>query len=54
MDWEKTIHTVAEVSRKAFTLALALVLIMTSVSGVYVASLVLWWAVKKAQEVLGA
>mgnify|MGYP001594212952 CR=1 FL=1 len=54
MDWQKTIGTVGEVARKTFTLALALVLIMTSVSGVYIAALAIWWIVKKAQEALGA
>lgn len=54
MDWDKTINTVGEVGRKTFTLALAMVLIMASVSGVYVIAMALWWVVKKSQEALGA
>jgi hypothetical protein len=54
MDWDKTINTVGEVSRKAFTLALAAVLILIAVTGTYIAGLAAWWLVRRIQEALGA
>ena len=53
MDWDKVIQTVGDMARKTFALAMAVVLIMGSVAGVYIAAIALWWVVKKAQQALG-
>jgi hypothetical protein len=54
MDWDKTIHTVGEVARKTFTLAIATVLILAAVSGTYISGLMLWWLIHRAQQALGS
>lgn len=53
MDWDKTINTVAEVGRKTFTLALALVLISVAVCGTYIIGLGLWWLIRCVQKAVG-
>jgi|GEM_PF-2421730 len=54
MDWDKTIDTVADVGRKTFTLALALVLVLAAVSGTYIIALTLWWLVQATRKALGS
>jgi hypothetical protein len=54
MDWDKTINTVAEVSRKTFTLFLAAVLILAAASGTYISGLALWWLVRFVRQALGS
>jgi hypothetical protein len=54
MDWDKTIDTVGEVCRKAFTLALSAVLVFVAVGGTYIAGLTVWWLVEQAQKALGS
>jgi hypothetical protein len=54
MDWDKTIHSVSEVARRTFVLAIAIVLVMGSFGFVYVAGLALYWLVRHAQTALGS
>ncbi len=54
MDWDKTIHSVSEIARRTFVLAVSIVLVMVSFGFVYVAGLALLWLVKHAQAGLGS
>jgi hypothetical protein len=54
VDWDKTINTVAEAGRKTFTLALATVLVLVAVSGIYITGLALWWLVRYVRQALGS
>ncbi len=53
MDWDKVIEKVADVARRAFTLAFSLVLIIVAVAGTYIIGLAVWWVVRFAQAALG-
>jgi hypothetical protein len=53
MDWDKTINTVSEVGRKTFTLALVAIIVITSVTGTYIAVIACWWLAHRVREALG-
>lgn len=54
MDWDKILNSVLNVARKTLTLAISLVLVMASLSFVYLAYLAFVWLIRHAQAALGS
>lgn len=54
MDWDKTIDTVGEVSRKTFTVGLCFILLLTTGTGSYIAIMAAGWLIRHARQALGS